>query len=428
MRDQLDSADGAAPMALDAPPPLVRPIAAPSFASAAAEVTAAVPTTTTRARQRLDPPKLQNFEDILKLRDQYVGPTDESNWVMPGWLLVGAYPASVNDEENYSLLSSILVQGVSMFVCLQKEYQTEGVTEEMWRHGLALRPYFDSALEVTKLLRADENLAKQNVRITPELKFVHFPIEDCSVGDDDAVLELAEQLVEHLLHGETLYVHCWGGHGRTGTLICIMLHMMYEMEAIDAMRRCQFVHDLRRVPIQVGSPQTQAQRNQVCRVIRKLKARKLASKKEDGVRTAAVTTAAAEPVAVAPTAMSVTNGAEDARQQQQRTSDAKLPVVKRSYVAQGQSGDADLSQAAASAPAIKFSQPVPPWRPHGIVPPEPQSAPAGRRKISVPSPRVASTKVARKVSVPSPRNGSAPTRPAAPATQTSAATASARHT
>ena len=30
-----------------------------------------------------------------------------------------------------------------------------------------------------------------------ELQFVHFPIEDCSVGDDDAVLELAEQLVEH---------------------------------------------------------------------------------------------------------------------------------------------------------------------------------------------------------------------------------------
>ena len=64
---------------------------------------------------------MQNFEDILKLRDQYVGPTDESHWVMPGWLLVGAYPASVNDEENYSLLSSILVQGVSMFVCVPGE-------------------------------------------------------------------------------------------------------------------------------------------------------------------------------------------------------------------------------------------------------------------------------------------------------------------
>ena len=31
--------------------------------------------------------------------------------------------------------------------------------------------------------------------------------------------------------------------------------------------RCQFVHDLRRVPIVVGSPQTQTQRDQVSRVI-----------------------------------------------------------------------------------------------------------------------------------------------------------------
>ena len=270
-------------------PPIVRPIAAPSFG----RWPRSRPRSPNdgRVRQRLEPPKLQNFEDILKLRDQYVGSTDESNWVMPGWLLVGAHSASVNDEENYSLLQSSC--RVSMFVCLQKEYQTEGVTEEMWRHGLALYYFFDSALEVTNcfaLMRTWRSRTCASRRNSS----LHFPIEDCSAGDDDAVLELAEQLVEHLLHGETLYVHCWGGHGRTGTLICIMLHMMYEMEAIDAMRRCQFVHDLRRVPIQVGSPQTQAQRNQVCRVIRKLKARKLASKKEDGVRTAAVTTVATE--------------------------------------------------------------------------------------------------------------------------------------
>jgi hypothetical protein len=235
---------------------------AASSAPAPAPIAAPIPSPAPAPAQ-LEAPQLQSFEEILQMREQYVGPTDESNWVMPGWLLVGAYPASVNDEENYSLLSSILVQGVSMFVCLQKEYQATGVTEEMWRHGMALRPYYESALEVAGLLRADENLAKQNVQITADVKFIHFPIEDCSVGDDDAVTALAAQLVDHLLHGETIYLHCWGGHGRTGTLVCIMLHMMYEMEAIDAMRRCQFVHDLRRIPIQVGSPQTQAQRNQV---------------------------------------------------------------------------------------------------------------------------------------------------------------------
>ena len=33
--------------------------------------------------------------------------------------------------------------------------------------------------------------------------------------------------------GETIYLHCWGGHGRTGTAICIMLHMMYGMKSSE---------------------------------------------------------------------------------------------------------------------------------------------------------------------------------------------------
>ena len=36
------------------------------------------------------------------------------------------------------------------------------------------------------------------------------------------------------------------------------------------MARCQLVHDLRQCPVQVGSPQTQPQRDQVTRVIKKL--------------------------------------------------------------------------------------------------------------------------------------------------------------
>ena len=53
--------------------------------------------------------------------DEYCGPTPESNWVIPGVLLVGAYPASQCDEETYELLTSILKQGVTKFICLQQE-------------------------------------------------------------------------------------------------------------------------------------------------------------------------------------------------------------------------------------------------------------------------------------------------------------------
>ena len=38
-----------------------------------------------------------------------------------GRLLVGAYPASVYDDANASILSGILKLGITTFVCLQQE-------------------------------------------------------------------------------------------------------------------------------------------------------------------------------------------------------------------------------------------------------------------------------------------------------------------
>jgi protein-tyrosine phosphatase len=45
------------------------------------------------------------------------------------------------------------------------------------------------------------------------------------------VLELAKLLVKSISENEIIYLHCWGGHGRTGTLVCIMLHLMYGVSA-----------------------------------------------------------------------------------------------------------------------------------------------------------------------------------------------------
>jgi hypothetical protein len=94
------------------------------------------------------------------------------------------------------------------------------------------------------------------------------------------VLKLARHLVEMVQRGHRLYLHCWGGHGRTGTVVCIMLYLIYGLSAPDAMRRCQFVHDLRRIPIDVGSPQTAKQRAQVTRIISRLMSAKAAAAKD----------------------------------------------------------------------------------------------------------------------------------------------------
>mmetsp|Transcript_36578 Transcript_36578/g.37247 ORF Transcript_36578/g.37247 Transcript_36578/m.37247 type:complete len:562 (+) Transcript_36578:421-2106(+) len=203
--------------------------------------------------------------------DNYCGPTPESNWVIPGKILVGAYPASVDDQETFELLTSIMLLGITKFVCLQQEYRTRGVTEQMWRSGQALRPYFEDVRTIARekdafpMIPGIKDLSSES-----SYKFVHFPIRDCSVTDDDRVQALCVDLVRAVANGETLYVHCWGGHGRTGTVICIMLHLMYGLSAEESMSRCQLVHDLRQCPVVVGSPQTQTQRDQVTRVIAKL--------------------------------------------------------------------------------------------------------------------------------------------------------------
>lgn len=64
-------------------------------------------------------PALQSFHEIKQ--EEYVGPTTESNWVIPNLILVGAYPATQEDDETYEILTSILKLGIKKFVCLQQE-------------------------------------------------------------------------------------------------------------------------------------------------------------------------------------------------------------------------------------------------------------------------------------------------------------------
>ncbi len=70
-------------------------------------------------------------------------------------------------------------------------------------------------------------------------------IIDGNVTTDLAMSRLADDCCERVLKGERLYVHCWGGHGRTGTLISTMLGRLYNLPYTTAMRYCQAFHDSR---------------------------------------------------------------------------------------------------------------------------------------------------------------------------------------
>ena len=65
-----------------------------------------------------------------------------------------------------------------------------------------------------------------------------------------------------------IFAYILGGHGRTGTIVSIMLHIMYGFSSDEAMNYCQHTHDLRKINVNVKSPQTNDQRQQVARIIK----------------------------------------------------------------------------------------------------------------------------------------------------------------
>jgi hypothetical protein len=195
------------------------------------------------------------------------GPTYESNWLIPkapgfGSLCVGSYP-----ESWHGYLARILHAGLNTFVCLNDEYGTQDY------RGDYFEPY-----------------AKNNKQI-PADRFIWKKIKDMKTGDDGDLLEVADEVVKRIKNGEHVYLHCAGGHGRTGGYAAIILHKLYpELTSSEIFEYIQFAHDQRDGHTcgtskwnkqmlmdpwahhfragQVPSPQTLDQRNQVRSLMR----------------------------------------------------------------------------------------------------------------------------------------------------------------
>eukprot|EP00887_Chlorella_sp_A99_P003451 scaffold7.g3451.t1 len=192
------------------------------------------------------------------------GPTPWSNWVIKGRVIAGAYPASLDDAETERLLTTLLELGMNTFVCLQAEFSLH-TPESAWRTGQGLRPYIKDAQKL--LIRAREERSARIKQARDKLDFLHLPILDGNVTSDSALSRLADDCNQRILRGERLYIHCWGGHGRTGTLVATMLGRLYHVSCSGALRYTQAFHDSRKFPQGVRSPQTSVQVAQVKRLL-----------------------------------------------------------------------------------------------------------------------------------------------------------------
>jgi hypothetical protein len=242
--------------------------------------------------RRLQLPALRHVQDC---RGSWCGPTKESNWVIPGKLLVGAYPLTWTMQCDRVVihtrdLRKIMQSGVNTFVCLQDEFKWMSAAEEAREHPVLQQSRDRKAVRRSRYsiehggdkaviypyIHDAAGMLEESVgeRWKELLRFFHLPIVDLNCVEDAPVLALAEVLAKTMAcergaNSEAVtYLHCWGGHGRTGTLVAIILALLYGVGAAEALDRTQVYHDVRKCKLKVRSPQTDKQCEQVVRIIR----------------------------------------------------------------------------------------------------------------------------------------------------------------
>ena len=97
------------------------------------------------------------------------------------------------------------------------------------------------------------------------VQVINFPIQDRSVPDDKLAFSiLVVKIYEDMKKGKKVYIHCKGGHGRSGLLVAAILAYLNKITPQEALALTSKYHSNRKVMKSrwrdLGSPQTPTQK------------------------------------------------------------------------------------------------------------------------------------------------------------------------
>jgi hypothetical protein len=159
-------------------------------------------------------------------------PILESYWVEENRLLAGEYPGGYDPETTRIRMDAFLEAGVNTFIDLTQPNE--------------LMPY--------------ENILKEQAEIYGANASYHrFPIRDYSVPSSETMTAILNTIDKTINDGSCVYVHCWGGVGRTGMVVgCYLVRHGNTNE--QALAQVNKLYNTRpKNPYLLRSPETEEQ-------------------------------------------------------------------------------------------------------------------------------------------------------------------------
>jgi protein tyrosine/serine phosphatase len=113
-------------------------------------------------------------------------------WVVPGTLLAGEYPSARDEATSRRKIAELLDAGIRTFIDLTEERELPGYAESLAAMAEA-----------------------RGVAVT----YQRLPIVDMDVPSVSQMRSTLTAIEHGIAAAAPVYVHCWGGIGRTGTVI-----------------------------------------------------------------------------------------------------------------------------------------------------------------------------------------------------------------
>jgi len=171
-------------------------------------------------------------------------PLERTYWVIADKMLAGLYPGDKDRNTIHYKLNTFLDAGIRTFINLMEE-------DECDHNGNVFAPY-------------DNDLKRFAAARGLDVAILRYPIRDLGIPTDSVMKSILDTIDDSIERGKPVYLHCWGGRGRTGSVVGCYLarHGMGKgADALALIRKLRSEH----AGMHNEAPETKEQKQMVIR-------------------------------------------------------------------------------------------------------------------------------------------------------------------